>query len=121
MWCAILGLNQSLEPGPARLDGRRSCPRRAAVPRRYPARWIAYDFQAEHLLYAQINGDLAGLQPPPFGMNRWKPVSISDIYRIAHNNPALTLYLPDICGPVTVVGDDIPPAHPGHPIMTRPR
>jgi hypothetical protein len=87
----------------------------------HPAYWITYDFQAEHLLYVKMNGDLAGLQPPPFGMNQWKPVSITDIYRVAHNNPALTLYLPDICGPVTVVGDDLPSAHPGNPIMTRPR
>ncbi|WP_100514318.1 hypothetical protein [Mycobacteroides abscessus] len=87
----------------------------------YPARWIGYNFEAEHLTYAKSNGDFESLQLPPFGMGQWNPVSINDIYRIANNNPALTMYLPDICGPQTKVGANIAPTNPGVPIMTRPR
>jgi hypothetical protein len=87
----------------------------------HQAKWIDYQFQAEHTQMVKPTGDLESLNPGPWGQNSWKPISIQDIYGIANRNPRLTLYVPDICGQPTVLGADAPARIPGVPVMTAPR
>lgn len=87
----------------------------------YEAKWVEYEFEAEKLTYIKMQEDLGGLQTPPSGNNVWAPVDMKEIYRVANNNPRLTLYLPDNCGNLTLIGADAPPRNPGVPIMSAPR
>jgi hypothetical protein len=87
----------------------------------YQAKWIDYQFEAEHVQQLKPTGDIEALNPGPWGQNSWKPISIQDIYGAAHRNSRLTMYLPDICGSPTVIGQGALPVIPGVPVMRAPR
>jgi hypothetical protein len=88
----------------------------------YRARWIDYRFTG--IRQRAITSEqeiLAPLEDMGFA-GRPQPLSIQDIYRISSQNSRLTLHIPDICGPRTVIGSDAPStAIPGAPMMRAPR
>ncbi|ORW68399.1 hypothetical protein AWC24_07940 [Mycolicibacter senuensis] len=64
----------------------------------YQAKWIDYDFQAEHVRALVPHNDAAGYGMKPWGMNNWAPIGIKDIYRLQVDNPRLSLSLPTPLG-----------------------
>ncbi|MEB3064183.1 DUF4226 domain-containing protein [[Mycobacterium] zoologicum] len=60
----------------------------------YQAKWIDYNFEAEHVRALVPHNDAEGYGPKPWGINKWNPVGINDIYKLQIGNPRLTLSLP---------------------------
>lgn len=88
----------------------------------YRAKWVDYRFTGSHQLSIATETDLLD----PFNYmkvpGRPRPLGIQDIYRISGQNTRLTLNIPDICGPPTVIGSGAPAtAVPGTPLMRAPR
>ena len=87
----------------------------------YQAKWVDYQFEAEHVRMAKFEQNLEGIPTIPWGMNEWKPITIEQIHHVAAQNLRLTLYIPDLCGPPVVIGAGAPSLTPGLPTMTVPR
>ncbi|WP_157517026.1 hypothetical protein [Mycobacterium sp. MS1601] len=87
----------------------------------YQAKWVDYQFEAEHLTKVVTEQDLGGLSIPAVGLGEWEPITIQEIYNAAAHNPRLTMYIPDICGPVIAIGADESPITPGLPTASVPR
>lgn len=88
----------------------------------YPAKWVDYRFTGIQQRAIATETDLLD----PFNnmgvAGRPQPLSIQDIYRISGQNTRLTLSIPDICGPPTIIGSDAPSTTiPGTPLMKAPR
>lgn len=64
----------------------------------YQAKWIDYDFEAEHVRALVPHNDAEGYGLKPWGMNKWNPIGIKDIYKLQVNNPRLSLSLPTPIG-----------------------
>ncbi|ORW89211.1 hypothetical protein AWC28_21000 [Mycolicibacter terrae] len=64
----------------------------------YQAKWIDFDFEAEHVraLVPHIDAERYGAKP--WGMNKWNPIGIKDIHKLQVSNPRLSLLLPTTVG-----------------------
>jgi hypothetical protein len=74
----------------------------------YQAKWIDYDYQAEHVTAVVPHNSFGGLPTLPFHQNEWRPMSIKDIWAAQAHNPRLTFYLPDISGNPYVISPKTP-------------
>lgn len=64
----------------------------------YPATWVEYKFESEHIIQFTPQNDNAGLTPIRLGMGDWNPTDITAIYQAQADNPGLTLYVPNPFG-----------------------
>ncbi|WP_165612859.1 hypothetical protein [Mycolicibacter sinensis] len=64
----------------------------------YQAKWIDYDFEAEHVRALVPHNDAEGYGLKPWGMNKWNPIDVKDIYQLQVHNPRLSLSLPTPVG-----------------------
>lgn len=87
----------------------------------YQAKWVDYQFEAEHLTKVATEHDVAGLSLPAVGLGEWEPITIQEIHNAAAHNSRLTMYIPDICGPVIAIGADESPITPGLPTASVPK
>ncbi|MCG7611281.1 hypothetical protein MHN83_28300 [Mycobacterium sp. CnD-18-1] len=64
----------------------------------YPATWVDYQYEAEHIIQFAPQNDMAGVPPIRLGLGEWNPTDITEIYQARADNPSLTMYIPNPFG-----------------------